>query len=130
MSQFTKTNGDLLPVINYDSPAYTNSGANAVTSAATVQPQGPKLDFFRFVAANTMNSQGEVNGFVANVLQALQQTTTVAMYQVDGTALSVAIYPTGAFANTTVATATANAAGVVGVNQINSSTNVGFKLST
>jgi hypothetical protein len=96
----------------------------------SVQPQGPKLDFFRFVAANTMNTQGEVNGFVANVLQALQQTTTVAMYQVDGVALSVGLYPTGAFANTTVATAAANTAGVVGVNQINSSTNAGFKLTT
>ena len=46
MAQFTRTNGDYLPVINYDSPAYTNSGVNAVTSGATVQPQGPKLDFF------------------------------------------------------------------------------------
>ena len=130
MASFTKVNGDFLPVINFDSPAYTNSGANAVSSAATVQPQGPKLDFFRFVAANTMNTQGEVNGFVANVLQALQQTTTVAMYQVDGVALSVGIYDTGSFANTTVALAAVTPADQAGVNSMSSVTNVGFKLTT
>jgi hypothetical protein len=52
------------------------------------------------------------------------------MYQVDGTALSVAVYPVGAFANTTVALAAANVAGVVGTNQFSSCTNAGFKLST
>jgi hypothetical protein len=52
------------------------------------------------------------------------------MYQVDGVALSVALYPVGAFANTTVALAAANVAGVAGTNQISSCTNVGFKLTT
>ena len=129
MAYITVVSGGSQPVFALDT---LNGPLPQSTSLAgnSVQPQGPKLDFFRFVAANTMNTQGEVNGFVANVLQALQQTTTVAMYQVDGTALSVALYPTGAFANTTVATAAANTAGVVGVNQINSSTNVGFKLAT
>ena len=129
MAYITVVSGGSQPVFALDT---LNGPLPQGTSLAgnSVQPQGPKLDFFRFVAANTMNTQGEVNGFVANVLQALQQTTTVAMYQVDGTALSVGIYPTGAFANTTVATAAANTAGVVGVNQINSSTNAGFKLST
>ena len=129
MAYITVVSGGSQPVFALDTlngplPQDTTLAGNSV------QPQGPKLDFFRFVAANSMNSQGQVNAFVANVLQALQQTTTVAMYQVDGVALSVALYPTGAFANTTVATAAANAAGVVGVNQINSSTNVGFKLAT
>jgi hypothetical protein len=129
MAYITVVSGGSQPVFALDT---LNGPLPQSTSLAgnSVQPQGPKLDFFRFVAANTMNTQGEVNGFVANVLQALQQTTTVAMYQVDGVALSVAIYPTGSFANTTVATAVANTAGVVGVNQINSSTNAGFKLST
>ena len=129
MAYITVVSGGSQPVFALDT---LNGPLPQSTSLAgnSVQPQGPKLDFFRFVAANTMNTQGEVNGFVANVLQALQQTTTVAMYQVDGTALSVAIYPTGSFANTTVATAVANTAGVVGVNQINSSTNAGFKLTT
>jgi hypothetical protein len=70
-----------------------------------------------------------VNGFVSNALQAIQQTTTIAMYQVDATQLSVAVYPVGAFANTTVALAAANVAGVAGTNQFSSCTNVGFKLA-
>ena len=128
MAYITVVSGGSQPVFALDT---LNGPLPQSTSLAgnSVQPQGPKLDFYRFVAANTMNSQGEVNGFVANVLQALQQVGTVGVYQVDGVALSVGIYPTGCFANTTVATATANAAGVVGVNQINSSTNTGFKLS-
>lgn len=129
MAYITRVNGDAQPVFHLDT---ANGPVDPSTSLAgqPVQPQGPKLDFYRFVAANTMNSQGTVNGFVSNVIQSLQQVGTVAMYQVDGVALSVAIYPTGCFANTTVATAQANLAGVAGVNQINSSTNVGFKLTT
>lgn len=129
MAYITRVNGDAQPVFHLDT---ANGPVPPSTSLAgqPVQPQGPKLDFYRFVAANTMNSQGTVDGFVSNVIQSLQQVGTVAMYQVDGVALSVAIYPTGCFANTTVATAQANVAGVAGVNQINSSTNVGFKLTT
>ena len=129
MASITIVSGGAQPVFATDvlngNPAQTASLAGIPINLA-----GPKLDFYRFVAANTMNTEGEVSGFVSNVLQAIQQTTTVAMYQVDGVALSVGIYDTGSFANTTVATAVANTAGVVGVNQINSSTNVGFKLST
>jgi hypothetical protein len=100
MAQFTKTNGDLLPVINYDSPAYTNSGANAVTSAATVQPQGPKLDFF------TVTATGALTGTQVNlIIQATQQLATVYIYEyVDTTndTLAMAVYPTGAWTTTTL----------------------------
>ena len=129
MAFFTRANGDAQPVFALD----TQNGPIAPstsTAGSPVQPQGPKLEFFRFVAANTMAAQQGVNSFVANALQAIQQTTTIAMYQVDATALSVAVYPVGAFANTTVALAAANVAGVVGTNQFASCTNVGFKLST
>lgn len=129
MAYFARANGDAQPVFALD----TQNGPIAPstqTAASPVQPQGPKLEFFRFVAANTMAAQSGVNEFVANALQAIQQTTTVAMYQVDTTALSVAVYPVGAFANTTVALAAANVAGVAGVNQFSSCTNAGFKLST
>lgn len=129
MAYFTRANGDAQPVFALD----TQNGPIApstATAGTPVQPQGPKLEFFRFVAANTMASQQGVNGFVSNAIQAIQQTTTVAMYQVDATVLSVAVYPVGAFANTTVALAAANVAGVAGVNQFSSCTNAGFKLST
>ena len=129
MAFFTRANGDAQPVFALD----TQNGPIAPstsTAGSPVQPQGPKLEFFRFVAANTMAAQQGVNSFVANALQAIQQTTTIAMYQVDATALSVAVYPVGAFANTAVALAAANVAGVVGTNQFASCTNTGFKLST
>ena len=129
MAFITPVNGDAQPEFALDvqnGPIPPSSS----TAGSPVQPAGPKLDFFRFVAANTMAAQQGVNSFVANTLQAIQQTTTIAMYQVDGVALSVALYPVGAFANTTVALAAANVAGVAGTNQISSCTNVGFKLTT
>ena len=110
MAQFTKTNGDLLPVINYDSPAYTNSGANAVTSAATVQPQGPKLDFFTVTAA----SSGAFTGTQVNlIIQATQQLATVYLYEFTTAGpdtLAMAVYPVGAWTTTTL-----NAAIVAGL---------------
>jgi hypothetical protein len=128
MAFFARANGDAQPVFALDVQNGPVAPSTA-TAATPVQPQGPKLEFFRFVAANTMASQQGVNQFVANALQAIQQTATVAMYQVDATQLSVAVYPVGAFANTTVALAAANVAGVAGTNQFSSCTNVGFKLA-
>ena len=102
MAQFTKTNGDFLPVINFDSPAYTNSGANAVSSAATVQPQGPKLDFFTITAAST----GALTGTqVSLIIQATQQLATVYIYEFTTAGpdtLAMAVYPTGAWTATTL----------------------------
>ena len=70
MAQFTKVNGDLLPVLRLDATSYTNAGANAVTSAATVQPQGPKLDFFSVTANSSLAVSGAGNaaGYVNNIL--------------------------------------------------------------
>ena len=102
MAQFTKTNGDFLPVINFDSPAYTNSGANAVSSAATVQPQGPKLDYFTITAA----SSGALTGTQVNlIIQATQQLATVYIYEYTDTTndtVAMAVYPTGAWTTTTL----------------------------
>lgn len=128
MAFFARANGDAQPVFALD----TQNGPIAPstsTSGTPVNPAGPELEFFRFVAANTMAAQQGVNGFVSNALQAIQQTTTIAMYQVDATILSVAVYPASAFANTTVALAAANVAGVAGTNQFSSCTNIGFKLA-
>jgi hypothetical protein len=97
-------------------------------AGAPVQPQGPKLDFFRLVANTSVNGEGGVQEYVANVMQAIQQTSTVAMYQVDGVALSVAVYPTGAFANAATFLAAANI--TYSGFQLDSCTSVGFKLTT
>ena len=107
MAQFTKVNGDLLPLINYDSFSYTNSGANAVTSAATVQPQGPKLDFF------TVTATGALTGTqVSLIIQATQQLATVYMYEytdASNDTVAMAVYPTGAWTTTTLDNACTNA---------------------
>jgi hypothetical protein len=106
MAQFTKSNGDLLPVLNLDYPAYTNSGANAVSTANTVQPQGPKLDFFTITAA----SSGALTGTQVNlIIQATQQLATVYIYEFTTAGpdtLAMAVYPTGAWTTATLQTAT------------------------
>ena len=102
MAQFTKTNGDLLPVLHLDSPAYTNSGANAVSSAATVQPQGPKLDFFTVTASGSTALTGTQ---VSLIIQATQQLATVYIYEFTTAGpdtLAMAVYPTGAWTTTTL----------------------------
>jgi hypothetical protein len=95
MAQFTKVNGDLLPVINYDSGAYTNSGLYAVSSANTVQPQGPKLAFL------TVTADGAFTGAQVNtVIQATQQLATVYMYEYTDSSndtVAMAVYPTDAW---------------------------------
>ncbi len=132
MAYFTPVNGDAQPVFALD----VQDGpvaASASTAGTPVQPQGPKLDFFRAVANTTVVGQQGVQEYVANVIQAIQQTATVAMYQVDGTVLSFAVYPTGAFAgNATVSAANfLSAANITYTGfQLNSCTNAGFKLST
>jgi hypothetical protein len=103
MAQFAKVNGDLLPVINFDSGSYVNSGLNAVSSANTVQPQGPKLDFF------TITATGALTGAQVNtIIQATQQLATVYIYEyTDATndTLAMAVYPVGAWTTTDLDTA-------------------------
>ena len=118
MAYITKVSGGSQPVFATDVlNGSVAQGANIVAQGP-VQVAGPKLDFYTFTANATLVAQGGVNSFVANVLQALQQTTTVAIAQVgaDPTLLSVATYPTGAFANVDVALAAAQSAnGTIGI---------------
>lgn len=127
MAYYTPVNGDAQPVFALDTRNGPIAASTSTTGNNPVQPAGPKLDFYRFVANNSMATQSGVQEYVANVIQALQQVCTVAMYQVDTTALSVALYPTGTFANATVALNTANVT-FIGY-QLNSATDNGFKLS-
>lgn len=103
MSQFTRVNGDYKPLINFDTPAYTNTGVNALTSAATVQPQGPKLDFF------TITGNGsQIADNISTVFQTIEQLATMHIYEytnaTDDT-LAIAIYPTGAWTTSSLDTA-------------------------
>lgn len=133
MAIFTRTNGDAQPVFALD----TQNGpisSTAITTGVPVQPAGPKLDFWQFAVAGANAAGGMgVNGAVSNVIQSIQQLTTVAMYQVDTVAgsgntrgfLSVALYDTGTFGNAAQALAVANVTGEV----VGTPTNVGFKLA-
>jgi len=133
MAFITPVNGDAQPVFALDVQNGPVS-PSASTAATPVQPAGPKLDFFRAVANTTVVSQQGVQEYVANVINAIQQTATIAMYQVDGTVLSFATYPTGAFGNASTNTSAAVflAAANITYNgyQLDSCTSVGFKLST
>ena len=127
MAIFPITSGDAQPVFNLD----VRNGPvspSASTAATPVNPAGPKLDFFQVTANTTVVSQQGVNEYVGNVIQAIQQTATVAIYQVDGVQLSFAVYPTGAFANAATFLSAANitATGY----QLDSCTSIGFKLAT
>ena len=133
MAFLTPVNGDSQPVFAIDVQNGPVS-PSASTAATPVNLAGPKLDFFRAVANATVVSQQGVQEYVGNVIQAIQQTATIAMYQVDGTVLSFATYPTGAFANASTNTSAAVflAAANITYNgyQLDSCTSVGFKLST
>ena len=133
MAYITPVNGDVQPVFAID----VQNGpvaASASTAATPVNLAGPKLDFFRAVANTTVVSQQGVQEYVANVINAIQQTATIAMYQVDGTVLSFATYPTGAFANASTNTSAATFLSAANITftgyQLDSCTSVGFKLST
>ena len=127
MAFITIVSGDAQPVFATDVLNGPVS-PSASTAGQPVNFAGPKLDFFRAVANTTVVSQQGVNEYVSNVIQAIQQTSTVAMYQIDGTVLSFGVFPTGAFANAATFLAAANitATGY----QLDSATNAGFKLST
>ena len=124
MSGFTKTNGTTQPVFNMDTANGNISGTANIAASGSVNFQGPKLDFFSLVANGAMdgaNTVGNVNGYLNNVLQAIQTKGTVAMYQVSPaapTVLNLAIYPTGAYTNVTLL-ATANTSATVASGGLN-----------
>jgi hypothetical protein len=126
MAFITIVSGDAQPVFATDVLNGPVS-PSASTAGTPVNFAGPKLDFFGAVANTTVVGQQGVNEYVSNVIQAIQQTATVAMYQVDGATLSFGVFPTGAFANAATFLTAANitATGF----QLNSATNVGFKLA-
>jgi len=105
MAQTTRVHGDFQPVANFDAAEYTVGSVNAVTSGVTVQPQGPKLDFFTIVLAD-LATDGTV---LANCINAIQQLATIYMYEVTNTGtdtIAFACYPTGAWTTGALDTAT------------------------
>ena len=115
MAQFTKTNGTAQPVFALDVANGSIAGTANVAAQGPVQIAGPKLDFFSFTANAALTNAGNVNGYLSTLLQAIQQTGTIAMYQAGAVAgvINLAIYPSGAYTTATIVTAaqTANATG-------------------
>ena len=128
MAIVTKQNGTSQPVFNMDVANGSIAGATG-TAGTPVNAAGPKLDFFAMVANATVAAQQGTNGYVANVLQAVQQNGTVAMYQVDAAQISIAIYPAGAYTAATLAAAVQAANAAIGMETANVTT-TGFKLAT
>jgi hypothetical protein len=136
MAYITPVSGGAQPVFATDVRNPVAAGAS--TAATPVNFAGPKLDFYTVTANTTVAGQQDVNEYVSNVIQALQSTCTVAMYQVDGVQISFGIFPTGAFGNsaanpptTTNAALFLAAANITYTGfQLDSAASVGFKLAT
>jgi hypothetical protein len=106
MATFTRTSGDFQPVVvvdqgvNATSPgAGWNSGINTVTSGATVNVAGPKLQFgtVTFTGAATVTGAS-----LAIAIQTIQQKATIAVYEFttvgsNQATLALATYPVDAW---------------------------------
>ena len=152
MATLFRPNGDADPVFALDISNGAQSGNLATVGAnALVQMAGPKLDFFAVVVENGSNQAIDLRnelgnitdpGVVQTINQTVQQTATIAFYQVQNSAsgqISYGLYPSGAYTTTTLDQAVTglgnvqitNSSGQVrGVNVSGSqSTNIGFKLA-
>jgi hypothetical protein len=117
MAYITKVSGGSQPVFATDVLNGPVAQSANIAAQGPVNFAGPKLDFFSVVANASVASQGGVNQYVANVIQAVQQTATVAIFQVsaDAVTMNFAVYPTGAFANTSVFVAAVQTANVTAI---------------
>jgi hypothetical protein len=115
MASFTKVNGTTQPVFALDVANGSIAGTANVAAQGPVNLAGPQLQFFSLTANAALTNAGNVNGYLNNVLQAVQQTGTIAFYQAGATAgtINLAIYPSGAYTTATLVAAaqTANATG-------------------
>jgi hypothetical protein len=129
MAYITIVNGGSQPVFATDVLNGSIAQTANIAAQGPFNPAGPKLDFFSVTANASLASQGGVNQYVANVLQAVQQTSTVALFQVgpNPAVMSFGVFPVGAFTQATfVATVqTANTASI-GVPTANVSNTASF----
>jgi len=126
MASITKTHGDVQPVFALDTADGKIAAATA-TAGTPVHPAGPQLDYFTLTANTSVAGEQGVSEYVDTVIKAVQQSATVAAYQVDATLISLAVYPAGAYTAASLLTA-ANVT-YTGF-QLSSSADVGFKLAT
>ena len=146
MPALTITSGGSQPVFATDTLNGPQLAATTTYTPAGTPTNfmGPKLDFFGCDLGADPSTEAEVNGMLQTLLQNIQLTATVAIYQVAATSnvtnFSVATYPTGAFNTATDGTdnsaatlqAQIRALGTVaGYNMAGATvTNVGFRLAS
>lgn len=146
MPALTITSGGSQPVFATDTLNGPQLAATTTYTPAGTPTNfmGPKLDFFGCDLGADPSTEAEVNGMLQTLLQNIQLTATVAIYQVAATSnvtnFSVATYPTGAFNTATDGTdnsaatlqAQIRALGTVaGYNLTGATvTNVGFRLAS
>jgi hypothetical protein len=146
MASLTITSGGSQPVFATDTLNGPQLAATTTYTPAGTPTNfmGPKLDFFGCDLGADPSTEAEVNGMLQTLLQSIQQTATVAIYQVAATSnvtnFSVATFPTGAFntatdgSNNSAATLQAQirALGTVAGYDLSGATvtNVGFRLAS
>lgn len=103
MAYFDRVHGDANPLVNVD---IRDSGANK--TGVPVNIAGPKLDFFGISLNGNPSSQMGTGGAIEAVIKCIQQLAVVYIYQVEddtSSNFSVAVYPTGAWDNSSLETA-------------------------
>ena len=134
MASLTITNGGSQPVFATDT---YNGSVNSSTYLAGVPTNfmGPTLDFFGCDLGADPSAEADVNEMLQTLLQSIQQTATVAIYQVAATSnvtnFSVALYPQAAYTAATLQ-AQIRALGTVSSYDLSGATvtNVGFRLAS
>jgi len=134
MASIPITSGGSQPVFATDT---LNGSVSSSTYLAGVPTNlmGPKLDFFGCDLGGDPSGEAAVNEMLQTLLQSIQQTATVAMYQVAATGnvtnFSVAVYPTGAYTAANLQTQI-RALGTVSGYDLSGATvtNVGFRLAS
>ena len=149
MASIPLVSGGSQPVFAIDTLNGPQLAANTTYAPAGTPTNfaGPAYDFFGVDLGSDPSAQAGVNGAIQVILQSVQQTSTVAMYQVAATGnttnLSLALYPVGAYTSATLqaqiralsTTATGGGAGntIPGTSYVANAavvTNVGFRLAS
>jgi len=140
MASIPLVSGGSQPVFATDTLNGPQLAANTTYSPAGTPTNfaGPSYDFFGVDLGADPSAQAGVNGAIQTILQTIQQTSTVAIYQVAATAnvtnMSLALYPLGAYTAATLQVAIrALGSNVAGTGYDASGatvTNVGFRLAS
>lgn len=154
MAVLFRPNGDAQQVFALDVSNGAQTGNIAQYGADLVQMAGPKLDYFAVIVKNSgaqardlRNECGNVTdpGAVQTINQTVQNTATIAFYQVENASsgqISYGLYPNAAYTATSLQQAIQATGGNGNIQITNSSgqvrgvdvsgttaTNVGFKLA-